>query len=64
MLLIFIKRYLEQNHIWTFDDVWEDAIGTKLIKRALQEDRATRGILEIFELSKKQASAFFAVLYL
>ncbi|CAG5088762.1 Oidioi.mRNA.OKI2018_I69.PAR.g11962.t1.cds [Oikopleura dioica] len=49
-----VLRFLEQNHLWNFDDVWEDAIGTKLIKRALQEDRTTRGLMEIFELSKKQ----------
>ena len=62
-LSILIKRFLEQNHIWNFDDVWEDAIGTKLIKRALQEDRATRGIMEIFELIKKQASAILVDFY-
>ena len=56
-----LKRFLEQNHLWNFDDVWEDAIGTKLIKRALQEDRTTRGLMEIFELSKKQASFTFSL---
>lgn len=62
-MTIFIQRFLEQNHLWNFDDVWEDEIGTKLIKRALQEDRTTRGLMEIFELSKKQASPVFGDFY-